>query len=104
MALKIIKSIWGILCLLFAIIMSEDCYTVLKHPDIYRFGAEGPFPWYYETQKTYLWFGVFMISWSVGGFFFCLLQNKFRNLKWGIIIHIFTTLLYYVVMYTIIMR
>jgi hypothetical protein len=91
---KIIKILWGVICLLCLIIFCEDFYTALKYPEPYHFGVvPAKHLWYYKTQGAYLWFVIVLCLWFVVGFLFCLLQNKFRNLKWGIIIHLFFTLL-----------
>jgi hypothetical protein len=91
---RTIKYAWLLFCLLFLIAGCIDFYSVLKNPDIYPFGAEGPYPYWYKTQRLYLWFDAIFIIWFAMGFLFCLLQNKFKNFKWGIIIHLIVTLLY----------
>ena len=99
MAWKIIKIAWGIFCLLFLALMCEDFYQALKYPGHYHFGGEGPVTlWYYETQGLYLWNCVIFFFWFTIGFIVCLLQNKFRNLRWGIAMHLFFTLLYYTIL------
>jgi hypothetical protein len=76
--------------------MCDDFYQALKHPEFYHFGGEGPIAdfWYYKTQELYLRSSAIMNLWFALGFLFCLLQNKFKNLKWGIVMHLFLTLLY----------
>jgi len=94
-ALNVVRIVWAIFCLFFLTVMLHDFYQALKHPELYHFGEENPFVfWYYWTQKLYLSFSVAWIFWNIAGFLFCVLQNKFKNLKWGMIIHIVITLLY----------
>jgi hypothetical protein len=89
---KIVKILYGIFCLLFLIVTCEDFYQALEHPEPYHFGAGNL--WYYETQELYLLSNVINFFWLAAGFLFCLLQNKFRSLEWGIAIHSIFTLLY----------
>ena len=93
---KIAKTIWGSFCLFGIILFCEDFHHALNHPELYYFGAEGPTAgiWYYKTQELYLWFAVILICWFAVGLLLCLLQYKFRFLKWGIIIHFFLSILY----------
>ena len=96
MAWKIIKIVWGIFCLLLLTVMCEDFYQALKYPGHYHFGGESPVSglWYYKTQGLYLLNCVIWFFWFTIGFIVCLLQSKFRNLRWGIAVHLFFTLLY----------
>jgi hypothetical protein len=93
--MKIVKAIWGSVCLFGIILFIEDFYQALNHPGIYPFGSEGPVGgiWYYKTQELYLYFVVIMLCWFAVGLLLCLLQHKFRYLKWGIAVHCFLTLL-----------
>jgi len=91
---KIIKIAWGITCLFFIIIDSVDFYQALHFPHLYPFGAEAVSDlWWYRTQKIYLWYSAFWIFWHTIGLAFCLLQHKFRNLKYGIVVNILVWLL-----------
>jgi hypothetical protein len=94
MAWKIVKIVWGIFCLLFLVVVCNDFYEALIYQERYYFGSGGPAPIWYKTQELYLWHGAIMSFWFAAGFLFCLLQNKFRNIKWGIVMHLFFTLLY----------
>ena len=91
---KIVKILWGVFCLLWLIVECSDFYQALKYPQLYPFGAQAVSDlWYYKTQKLYLWDCVIWFFWFAVGFLFCLLQHKFQKLKWGIVIHLFFTLL-----------
>ena len=91
---KVIKIVWGIYCVLALIVICVDFYDALKHPEFFPFGAEAvSFLWYYKTQGAYLWYSLIDFIWYTIGFLFCLLQHKFQKIKWGIIIHLFLTLL-----------
>ena len=98
---KIAKAIWGICCLFGVILFVEDFYQALKHPELYYFGSEGPVAglWYYETQASYLWSAVMLVCWFAAGFLLCVLQHKFKILKWGIIAHCVLTLLYMLIIH-----
>jgi len=77
-AWKIFKILWGAFCLLMVITVCRDVYGV------------------YESVDGDIDYRVFlgMCFWFAIGFLFCLLQNKIRNFKWGIIIHLLLTLLF----------
>jgi len=95
-SIKIAKAIWGGVCILGFFLFVEDFYQAFNHPEIYPFGAEGAVAgiWHYKTQSTYQWSAVIWVCWFVVGFLCCLLQHKFRWLKWGITMHCVFTLLY----------
>ena len=92
----IAKVIWGGFCLFGIILFVWDFYLAFNQPELYPFGTEGPVAclWYYKTQKAYLWSAVISVCWFAAGFLFCLLQHKFRLLKWGITAHCLLTLLF----------
>jgi len=94
--MKIVKAIWGGVCILGIFLFVEDFYQAFNHPEVYHFGAEGPVAgiWHYKTQASYLWSAVILVCWFVAGLLLCLLQHKFRLLKWGITAHCLLTLLY----------
>ena len=85
LAWKAVKIIWGIPCFLLFIYRFVAIYRELMRP------------WYYEGI---FWYSAIVSFWPVIGIAFCLLQNKFQNLKWGIIIHLILTLLFLVYAYT----
>ena len=93
---KIAKSIWGGFCLFGIILFVEDFHQAFYHPELYPFGTEGPTGgiWYYESQELYLWSAVIWVCWFTIGALSCLLQHKFRFLKYGFIVHCSLTLLY----------
>lgn len=91
---KVIKIIWGTLCVFAFIVMVFGIY-VNSHPEKYAFGSEDevPIEWY-EAQDLYIKYDIAMTVWFVIGFLFCLLQHKFHYSQWYIIMHILLTLLY----------
>jgi hypothetical protein len=99
---KIAKVIWGSFCLFGITLFVEDFYHALNHPEVYPFGAEGPVAgiWYYKTQELYLWSAIILVCWFAVGLLLCLLQHKFRYLKWWITAHCFLTLLYILIVNT----
>ena len=98
LAILIIKIVWGIFCLVCLIANCPDFFNALKHPELYPFGAEAVSDlWWYNTQKLYLLSCVIWFFWFAVGLLFCLLQHKFQKLTWGIVIHLFLTLLYVVI-------
>jgi hypothetical protein len=88
MPLKIVRILWGISCLFFLIIFCDGFYQVLKYLELPFFGKPG------SQESSLFWISAIMSFWFAAGFLFCLLQNKFRILKWGIAIHLFFTLSY----------
>jgi hypothetical protein len=88
MALKIVKITWAIFCLFILILFSTD------NPELYFFGSGPHNVLGYRTLNEYICFTIILMIWYAMGFLFCLLQNKFKNLKWGIVIHLVVTLLY----------
>jgi len=98
MILKITKIIWGIICLFFVWLWSDDFYTAFKTPEIYHFGHEGPVSlWWDKTQKDYLTFDIVLIIWFFIGLMLCLFQHKREKLKYGIAIHAIMTFIYVIV-------
>jgi hypothetical protein len=98
MALKITKIIWGIICLFFVWLWSDDFCTAFRTPEIYPFGEGGPINlWWFETQKSYLIFGIVLIIWFFIGLILCLFQYKVGKLKYGIAVHIIVTIIYIIV-------
>jgi membrane protease YdiL (CAAX protease family) len=91
--MKWIKIIWGAFCLFFFIVMCDDVYDAFNYPEKYYFGSEA-MGWLYKTQESYLIFGIIFAIWFIAGFIFCLLQHKYRNLKWCIAIHLLLTAAY----------
>lgn len=79
MAWRLLKCWIGVAYLFFLILAVCGFYGTLKAPEL-------RVDWYY---------GVIGCLWFAAGVIFCLLQHKFRNLKWGIIIHLFLTLSLY---------
>jgi len=91
----IIKIIWSIICLVFVVVSCLDFCDAVNYRERYHFGGEGPIAdyWWYNTQTLYLWYDIFCVIWFLVGIAFCILQYKFNNLKWGILIHIILTLM-----------
>lgn len=97
---KVVKIAWGIFCLLSLIAGCVDFYQALKCPELYPFGAEAVSDlWYYKTQELYLWYNAIWLFWFAAGILLCLLQHKFQKLKWGIIVHLFLTLLMFLLLF-----
>jgi hypothetical protein len=96
--MKILKIIWGLFCLLIIVIMCLDLYYASNYPERYPFGGEGPVAefWWYKTQGLYILFGIILMFWFFIGLVFCCIQYKISNFKWGILIHIFLTVIYIV--------
>jgi len=94
--IKITKIIWGIICLFYVLLMSDDFYTALKTPEIYHLGGEELIAdgWLYEPQKLYLTDCAISIIWFLIGLMLCLFQHKMEKLKYGIAIHIIMTFIF----------
>ena len=94
--MRIVKAIWGGFCIFGIFLFVEDFYQAFNHPELYPLRAEGPVAgiWHYKTQEAYLGSAVILVCWFVVGLLCCLLQHKYRWLKWGITAHCFFTLLY----------
>jgi hypothetical protein len=99
MTWRLLKCWIGIAFVFFLIPIALNFYGTLKTQEFVLdpsyYGLRGSFyAWFLETRGRYLWYGVILGFWFATGLFFCLLQHKFRNLKWGIIIHLFITIWY----------
>ena len=94
---KITKIVWGAICLFFIFVLSVDIQEAIANPELYFFGSGPHNSLGYKSLNEYIYYSIILIIWFVIGFLFCLLQHKLRNLKWGIIIHLFLTLLYVVI-------
>ena len=93
----ILKFSWLVICLFFVWLWSDDFYTALETPEIYHFGSEGPIDlWWYKNQKAYLISGAILVFWFFIGSMLCMFQHKRERLKYGIVAHIFITIIYFV--------
>jgi len=93
MAWKIAKILCGMIYLYLLYAVSRELYDTLRFPfacccEIAEHGEDvmrrRHIKWILTVAILGLWFAA--------GFIFCVLQHKFRNLKWGIIIHSILTL------------
>jgi hypothetical protein len=72
-AWSVVKIIWAIYCSLY---LSDSCVAFVYDPD-------------------FLILCLVFVFWFFSGFLFCLLQNKYQELKWVIVTHIFITTLFF---------